>query len=84
MFLSSFDPTTALWKSIVIRAIKDYQYTKFRREVMDWVVEMEETFPMCAESMDMSVYMLREIMVDKMIEIDTTHVLFKDKEARMR
>ena len=82
----SDDGMTNLYRAIVIRAMKDYQYSKFKKDVMDWVVDMKDMFPMCAEAMGMSSTVLREIMVDKMIQIDTcgTASFYRDGEVRMR
>lgn len=75
----------ALCQNIVIRAIKDYQYPQYKKQVMDWVVNMDGYFPFVSESMGFSTYFLREIMVDKMIQIDTygTTSLYIHGETRM-
>lgn len=60
-----------IYQAIVLRAIKDYIYPKNKKEIIDWVVEMNGSFGFCAEAMGMVPSTLREIMVDKMIQIDT-------------
>jgi hypothetical protein len=82
----SDDGVINLYRSIVIRAIKDYQYPQYKQDVTNWVCEMQDMFPLCAEAMGMSAYTLREIMVDKMIQIDTlgTAHLYLNGEVRMR
>ena len=71
------------YKAIVIRALRDYFNPKFRKEIYDWVVDMDGLFPECAESMDLSCYILREMMVDKLIKIDLEKKLYITKEARL-
>jgi hypothetical protein len=53
---------------------------------MDWVVDMQDFFPFYAESMGLDQYILREMMVDKMIKIDTcgTASLYLHGEVRNR
>lgn len=72
-----------LYKAIVIRSLRDYFNPKLKKEVQDWVVDMDGLFPDCAEAMGLSCYILREMMVDKMIQIDLHHQLYLTKEARL-
>lgn len=77
----------SLCQAIVVRAIKDYVYVKYKPEIVDWVMDMNPIFGTCAEAIGVNPWYLREIMVDKMIQIDTygTITLYNDnKPARMR
>lgn len=84
--LSSQDKINNLCKAVVIRSIKDYQYPQYKNDVIEWVVNMEGLFPFCADALGVSPTYLREIMVDKMIQIDTygTVTLYINGESRMR
>lgn len=73
----------AFYAAILIRALKDYRKRPYRIDVMNWVVDEQETFPQCAEALNIPVQQLRIMMVDKMIEIDTTGILFKNGELRV-
>ena len=72
-----------LYKAIVIRSLRDYFNPKLKKEVQDWVVNMDGLFPDCAEAMDLSCFVLREMMVDKLIQIDLKKKLYLNKEARL-
>lgn len=77
----------SIFQAVVLRAIKDFYNPKYRNDVIDWVVDMEETFPICAESIGLEATNLREIMVDKMIQIDTfgtVSLYLSGTESRMR
>jgi hypothetical protein len=71
-----------LYKAIVVRSLRDYFDPRFKKEIQDWVVSMDGLFPECAEAMGMSCFVLREMMVDKLIQIDLHKKLYINKEAR--
>jgi len=78
----SGDGYLTLYKAIVVRSLRDYFDPRLKKEIQDWVVMMDGLFPDCAEAMGLSCYVLREMMVDKLIQIDLHKKLYINKEAR--
>lgn len=85
--LSSESAICHLYQGIVVRALKDYLYPQYKKQIIDWVLNEEGSFYLCAEAMGLKENDLKAKMVDKMIVIDTlgtAHLFTNGLSVRFR
>lgn len=67
----TINPYANLMKAVVIQSMKDFARGYRRKEIKVWVNNLSGSFPICAEAMGLSQYILQEMMIKKIKDIES-------------